>query len=147
MLSFTIIIDLIILLLSISGKLINPDLIFTLLAISFGVGFTGTIMMNFFYKGIAKKHNLNTFTRIILDVITHIIPMWYMYHISKYISLDNNKIIIYIIISLILPILYSMLIDNNKVYPEVPIKLFYITYPISILIPFFLRSINFMVHK
>ena len=73
--------------------------------------------------------------------------MWYMYHISKYISLDNNKIIIYIIISLILPILYSMLINNNKVYPEVPIKLFYITYPISILIPFFLRSINFMVHK
>lgn len=142
MISFTIIVDLIILILAITKKLIHPDIIFTLLAMSFGIGFAGTVMMNGFYKGMVKKYKINTFTRIVLDVVIHILPMWYMYWVSKEVPLDNNKIVIYLIVSIMLPIIYSRFIDSDKVYPEVPKEMFYIMYPIGAVAPFLWRHFN-----
>jgi hypothetical protein len=142
MIPFTIIVDLIILILTITGNLTKPDIIFTLLSMSFGVGFAGTVMMNGFYEGMVKKHNLNTFSRIALDVVIHILPMWYMYWVSKEVPLDNNKIVIYLIVSIMLPIIYSRFIDSDKVYPEVPTEMFYIMYPIGAVVPFLWRHFN-----
>lgn len=116
----------------------NPHILFTILGLSFGTGIVGSLIFGVYFEGIKKKHNLNSYIQFYL-VLTHILPMYYMYLRTKNLKLNNKYICFYILIPIIATFIYSKFFDYKEHYPEIPDYIFYVIYPISIIIPFVLR--------
>lgn len=120
------------------NKIRNTHALFTILSLSFGVGITGSIMMAFYFEDFKRKYNLNRYIQIYL-VLTHILPMYYMYVRTKNLKLNNKYICFYVLIPIIMTFIYSMVFDYKKHYPGIPHYVFYVIYPLSIIFPFLLK--------
>lgn len=140
MLSFSVLYFIVLLMLLISRSAVNPHILFTLLAVGFGVGVTGSYMMHNFYNGLEKKHGWDSSTRILVDLMLHILPMIVVYFISKDVPLDMKHVWMYVGVAWMSALVYSQLADLTKVYPEVPVSLFYLIYPVAVVLPFLLRA-------
>ena len=112
----------------------NIHLLSTILGLTFGVGITGSVILNMYYTDFSKKYKVTGKLLVLMDIITHILPMIYMYNRTK--GMDIKNIHLHILTSYLLAYIYSRIFNYNVVYPGVPEYVFYIVYPLAVIVPY-----------